>query len=220
MLELEKFEKIHQKAQNIEGWFGENEAKLLYELTLNKNSEAAVVEIGSWCGKSLSYIASAVQDSNSNSPIFSIDPYLTSKNEYNGKYETFVANMTKLGFFHQITQIREKSQRVGENFSLPIALLFVDGFHQYPSVKKDFELFYPKIITNGYFVIHDVCCYEGPTRLVKEAILEEPTFKVIDFRDLSVFVQKVDSLTVQDIETNKKFLKIIEEKSKDVSLAL
>lgn len=203
------FEYIHQFAQNIEGWFGENEAKTIFKLASNLNNQGCIVEIGSWCGKSLSYISYGALKNGFNNKIYSIDPFLTSKNEYNGKFETFQDNLKKLNLLDKITHIREKSQIVGESFNENIELLFIDGFHQYDFVKKDFELFYPLIIENGYFILHDVCCYEGPTRLIEEIIQTRTDLKILAFENLSIFTQKVKNLSPQEIESNKEFLNLI-----------
>ena len=73
------FETYYNEIQNIEGWFGINEARLFYE-TINKlKGVASMVEIGSWCGKSLIFTHLISTYNGNNCKKYSIDPFLTSK---------------------------------------------------------------------------------------------------------------------------------------------
>lgn len=212
------FEEVNSLAKNIEGWFSDSEAKLLYSISKNLKGIGAVVEIGSWCSKSITYIAAGVLKAGLSSKIFCIDPFLTSKNESNGRYEIFVENLKKHNLYDRITHIKEKSQIAGQKFDEKIELIFIDGFHQYDFVRKDFELFYPKVVEGGYLAMHDVGCYKGPTVLMKEVILSSDNCKVITYEDLTLVIQKVAFLTEEDIINNKKFVDIIDEKIKTESL--
>lgn len=202
------FEEVHNIAQDIEGWLSVNEAKLLYDLASSSTGKGAIVEIGSWCGKSLIYEAFAALGNNFQNKIISIDPYLTSVDEPNGKYETFVSNLKANGIFEKITHIKEKSQVAGVKFSEPIEFIFVDGFHKYEAVKQDFELYFPKIIENGFMAIHDVFYFQGPTDLVME-LAQNNLVKIVDMVDSIALIQKVEKLNESDMENNKRILDFI-----------
>ena len=204
------FQEVEILAEKIDGWLKPAEARLLYDMALNLKGEGAIVEIGSWCSKSITLIAAGALKAKNSCKKISIDPFLNSKDEPNGMYETFIANLKEHGLFDKIIHIREKSQIAGEVFDEKIELLFIDGFHQYDAVKKDFDLFYPKIIDEGYVMIHDVACYEGPTILVKELAINNPTFKIIEFTDTILLAQKVAELTNKDKANNENIVSIIE----------
>lgn len=202
------FEEALLITEDFEGWIAKDEAELLYNTAAKLKGNGVIVEIGSWCGKSLTIITTGALKNGFNSKIYSIDPFLTSKDEPNGKYETFIQNLKKNNLDNKITHIKEKSQIAGLNFNEIIEFIFIDGFHTYDAVKKDFDLFYPKIIEGGYIAIHDIGYYKGPTDLVME-LAHNDTFKIIDFKCSTVLAEKVSKLTTIEQENNKKYIEII-----------
>lgn len=205
------FEQTHSIAKNIEGWLTDDEAKLLYNIASTSKGDGVIVEIGSWCAKSLTYITMGALSSGFKNKIYSIDPFLTSKDDTNGKYETFISNLKTNNIYDNVIHIKEKSQVVGQTFSEKIEFIFIDGFHKYESVKQDFELFYPKLMDNGYIAIHDVIYYQGPTDLAIE-LSTDSTFKIIGIHSSTILAQKVTKLTDEDIENNKRTVKLIQER--------
>ncbi len=211
------FAQIKQITDKIEGWLHDEEAELLYSLAKEAKGNGAILEIGSWCGKSIVCMSLPAVDAGFEGKIYSIDPFLTSKDEPNGKYETFLSNLEQNGLLKRVCHIKEKSQIAGENFEENIEILFIDGFHKYDYVKKDFELFFPKLIQNGYVCIHDICYYEGPTVLVEE-LVQNDNFRMIKLCQSTLLAQKVNKLSESDLEDNKKILELIKSKSKCCSM--
>lgn len=211
------FEEVHSIAKNIEGWLSDKEARFLYECAASLSNRGALVEIGSWCGKSMIYVTSAALKNGFNNKIFSIDPFLTSKDVPNGKFDMFVFNLNKNGILDRVTQIREKSQIVGESFNENIEFIFIDGFHKYDAVKRDFELFFPKVVNQGFIAIHDICCYEGPTRLVIE-LVENNSIKIVDFCDSIILIQKVEVISESDIQNNLRVVEEMKARTSDIEL--
>lgn len=206
------FEHYYNKVQNIEGWFRFNEARLFYE-TINKlKGNASMVEIGSWCGKSLIFTHLISTENNNNCKKYAIDPFLTSKNEPNGKYEIFIENLKKYNLLDKIVHIKEKSNDAGKKFKNDIEFLFIDGFHVYQCVKNDFELFSKHVVENGYILIHDVSAWFGPTQLIYDIAESATNMQILDFQDLTVLMQKVPVLNKEGIEKNRYFANIIKQK--------
>src|SRR5574344_1874608 len=144
------FETAEENAKDLEGWLGEPDRKALYKYAAKASCRACFIEIGSWGGKSLTYLTYSILEQKSPCKIYSIDPFLTFKDEPNNMYEKFIVNIKKVKIYDRVKHIKEKSQEVGKNWTEPISFIFIDGFHKYDWVKKDFELFFPHIITNGY----------------------------------------------------------------------
>ncbi len=209
VLSLTSFEDVHAIAKDLDGWLDVTEAELLYNTASKLNNNGAIVEIGSWGAKSLTYMTLAALNNGFNNRIYSIDPFLTSKDEPNGMYDTFISNLKKNNILDKITHLKEKSQIVGKTFSDKIEFIFIDGFHKYEAVKQDVELFYPKVVLNGYMAIHDVGTYQGPTDLVIE-LAQRDDYKIINHSALTVLAQKVSSLSDTDRENNKKITDILE----------
>lgn len=208
MLTKSFFEEALLISEDFESGVTLDEAELLYTTAAKLKGDGVIVEIGSWCGKSITIIATGALKNGFNNKIYSIDPFLTSKDEPNGKYETFIQNLKKNNLDDKITHLKEKSQIAGQNFNENIEFIFIDGFHTYDAVKKDFDLFYPKIVEGGYIAIHDVAYYKGPTDLIMK-LIHNDTFKIIDFKYTTVLAQKVSLLTEEEKENNKKYAEII-----------
>lgn len=204
------FDELYDLNQDIDGWLTKNEARLLYDTTCKLNGAGAIVEIGSWCGKSLMFLVAGALKSQNTCKKISIDPFVNSKDEPNGMYDVFVNNLKKLNIWDNVTHIKEKSQVAGSNFKEKIELIFIDGFHKYEAVKKDYELFFPNLVDGGFVLFHDVISYTGPFTLVKELAKNDDKFKILRYEDNCLLAQKVIKLTAEDKLNNKTNIDLIE----------
>jgi predicted O-methyltransferase YrrM len=64
----------------------------------------------------------------------------------------------KLSFYRNIFVIQGLSYKAASFIECNglVDLIFIDADHSYEGVKKDFEAWYPKIKTGGFFAFHDV----------------------------------------------------------------
>ena len=69
--DLSRYRRI---TEPIPGMISSEAAELLYGICVTQDVEGDVMEIGSWQGKSTSYLARAVRDS-SNGPMLAVDHY-------------------------------------------------------------------------------------------------------------------------------------------------
>jgi len=206
------FDKYYKEIENIEGWFSREDAKLFCETICNLKGKGAMVEIGSWCGKSLIFSHLISTDRKNNCKKYSIDPFLTSKDAPNGKYPKFLENLKKFKLDDKIFHIKEKSNDTGLHFKDDIEFLFLDGFHVYEYVKKDFELFSKRVISGGYILFHDIATWHGPTQLVYELSEKSDIIKFLNFAGRTLLTQKVEKLSKQDKEKNIQIANLIKEK--------
>ena len=111
---------------------------------------AVVVEIGSFKGRSTAFIASGLKSGQ----IYCIDVWSNVMDLI-----AHADNMKLLGYHNMVTQIRGLSKEVAKSWSKtwnkPIDMLFIDGNHNYPNVKQDYELWSPYVKTGGINAIHD-----------------------------------------------------------------
>ena len=206
------FEKYYKEVENIDGWFTKDDAKIFYEIICNLKGNGVMVEIGSWCGKSLIFSSLISTDRMNNCKKYSIDPFLTSKDIPNGMYKKFLDNLKKFKLQDKIIHIKEKSNNVGLNFKDNIEFLFIDGFHAYEYVKRDFDLFLDKVIPEGYILLHDVSSWYGPTQLIYDISENYDNVKILYFAGVTVVMQKVKKLSIQDKEKNIAISNMIKEK--------
>ena len=74
-----------------------------------------------------------------------------------------------------------------------IGLLFIDGAHDYESVKNDFNGWLPRMSQEGYVAFHD-CNQPGPNRLIREIIQKYPSIELLGLRD-TLFIMQLYPIT-------------------------
>lgn len=178
-----------ERMRPIMGWFTEPEAELLLTTAGTVLWElpptCAVVEVGSYYGRSTVLLASAMLDLRPGGRLIAIDPHdgvisLSGRPDQKGAptFEAFCRTLTAAGVRDAVEIVRERSTDVV--WDQPIGLLFVDGLHDYDSVRADFDHFDRWILPGGFVAFHD--CSEdfpGVVRLVDE-VDERPEYGWVD----------------------------------------
>ncbi|MCL0091478.1 class I SAM-dependent methyltransferase, partial [Dehalococcoidales bacterium] len=118
---------------------------LLYKLAKNLPLGQAIVEIGSWKGKSTVWLAKGAAAGQRNK-VYSIDPHQGSEAHIHiseseeDTYPAFLANLTKAGIQDIVVPLITTSQQVARWWRRSIGLLWIDGSHNYEDVKRDLFL--------------------------------------------------------------------------------
>jgi predicted O-methyltransferase YrrM len=145
--------------ENIDGWFTfPNLYKMAVE-TAPDNSH--FVEIGSWMGKSASYMAVEIINSNKNIKFDCIDTWQGSVEHIdrdevkeNTLYDKFLDNIEPVK--NVINPIRMHSLNAVDLYDdNSLDFVFIDAAHDYENVIKDIRAWYPKVKTGGLFAGHD-----------------------------------------------------------------
>lgn len=158
-------EKIKWVEKNIAGTLYKGDCEFLYNLARKCEGRGAIVEIGSFLGKStacLGYGSKAGQKSR----VYAIDPFdggnSRPKSSFirdiirGGNYfHKFLENIKKAGLLDIVKPIPKRSIEAINDIKEPIELLFIDGAHSYEKVKQDFTTYFPKVIQGGTVAFHD-----------------------------------------------------------------
>ena len=163
---------IYQEEQFGEKWFGYEE---LYKSFVDRlNDGSTIVEVGSWKGKSASYLAVEIINSKKNIKLYCVDTWKGSAEHQFDQiiiedklYELFLNNVKTL--LNVITPIRQNSieaSKLFEDDSLDI--VFINADHSYDAVKADIEAWYPKVKNKGILAGHDYGGWPDVTRAVDE----------------------------------------------------
>ncbi len=207
----EEIKSIKKITDEVHGWLSDDEAVSLYKLAKVSSKKGAIVEIGSWQGKSTVWLAK------SGNKVYAIDPHIGAPEQVEQyghniqTFEKFKSNINKAGILAMIVPIVKTSEEAFKSwFGAPISLLFIDGSHQYEDVKKDFLLWSPLVIYGGIIAFHDTPA-PGPSRVLEEFIYSSKSFKVVKVVDSLTIVYKTKSLPLftyykQRFEGFKKFL--------------
>lgn len=200
------------KYLSIPGYLTVNEAKALYDAARNLPSrKPVVVEIGSHLGKSSFVLAKALQRTKRPAGrLYCIDPFDASGDtsavaDYEARRKAiqqpllvqFKSNMKKGAVEQTVTPIVGLSHEVAMSFSEPsIDMLFIDGNHDYPAVKRDFLDWVPKLTVGGVLALHDVFAtpfddhYDGPWKVISEYVLNNSEWKWFRLVDTLALVEK------------------------------
>ena len=159
---------ILKEMRSIEGWLTASEADLLISATQSALSDCpnvgALVEVGSYCGRATTVIASVVRAVRATARVWAIDPHDGFVGAHDQglervepKLATLHANIerAKLAPFVQIVRARAHDVPWSE----PICLLLIDGLHDYPNVLKDFSHFEPHLCDGALVAFHDYAEY-------------------------------------------------------------
>ena len=170
----------------IEGWISDIEGYVLYRLARDGEGEGAIVEIGSWMGKSTAWLA-AGSLARKREPVIAVDTFKGSPEhqerdvlrEEGTTYHRFTGNLERAGVFaHVEPRIATSLEAAAAWDGRPIRLLFIDGDHSYEAAKADLDAWLPQVVEGGYVVFDDVIdAFPGVQRVFAEATAEAGPLK-------------------------------------------
>ncbi|HEE9034869.1 TPA: class I SAM-dependent methyltransferase [Bacillus cereus] len=173
--------------ENIEGWLSTYEQLALLHLpSLVDNLPGGIVEIGSYKGKSTVALAlgSSIL-STQKRPIYAIDPFIVPP------FKFFQENIKKQKLEHMIIPIKKHSEEAYNDCPKHIAAIFIDGDHEYSSVKQDITLYAPKVVKNGLLAFHDYSDYWPGVYKAVEELCNNNNFEYIAIYDSLLIIRKI-----------------------------
>jgi predicted O-methyltransferase YrrM len=178
------FERAWSFAAQTRGWLTHGEAELLYRLSAAACVFGRVVELGSYCGRSSIVLAAGLAGASSD-PLVCVDTFRGSAEHQPGRRHfhpetlvdgvvdtqpAFVRNVQQAGLLERIAVMRLSTLDAAARISGSIGLLFVDADHDYEAVCGDLRAWSPRIVDDGWVVIHDVGAWSGPTRAAADLL--------------------------------------------------
>lgn len=163
--QITDLDRLSAMAGTIPGMIAPRSGEILYTLCLFQQAAGDVVEIGSWQGRSTSYLALATRQSG-NGQFHAIDhfkgnvgkesAYAVGSKDLSDLRDNFLGNMAKMGLsdavhLHDMSNDRAAVELAGT----PIRFLFIDGDHTPEGVRKDVELFFPLLVPGAIVAFDD-----------------------------------------------------------------
>lgn len=166
--------------RGMDGWLSSKEASLLYRLAAKVTGKGAIIEIGSWKGKSTTCLALGSR-SNANTEITAIDPH-TGSSEHGDvdTYEEFLQNISQNGIADIVSPIRDYSHNVAKTWKKPVELLWIDGAHEYEYVLQDLMDWEPFLVEGGIIAFHD-STMAGPWKVLEDHLYKGRKFHNVCF---------------------------------------
>jgi hypothetical protein len=178
---------ILARMRAVEGWLDDDEADLLIAAAVRALNDApnahAIVEVGSYCGRGTVVLGSVVKAVRPAVRVWAVDPH-------DGKIgaadrsvavgptlEKLKANLARASVADVVEVVHAAAPQVA--WKEPIALLVIDGLHDYAHVSQDFAHFGPWVANGGYVAFHDYAGYfPGVVAFVDELLADGVCRKV------------------------------------------
>jgi predicted O-methyltransferase YrrM len=170
-------ERARQRAADVDGWLSDAQGRVLFHAAAASTGQGAIVEIGSWKGRSTTWLASGARLAGRR--VYAIDPHSRSREDPEADtLDEFLANLARGGLTDVVEPLIMRSEEAATHVAGPIELLFIDGDHSYDAVRRDAELWLPRVMDGGTVMFHDVAtaAYTGPRRIVRQMVCRDPQF--------------------------------------------
>ena len=188
------------KVKNIQGWLNNDEADLLIGVALKACKEFPapqnILEIGSYHGKSTVLLGSIAKEYFDKATVYAIDPHEGNVGAADQGIQTlapslemFNKNISEAGVAESIKLIKDYSYKV--EWDKPIALLFIDGLHDYVNVAKDFWHFADWVLPGGYIAFHDYADYYPGVIAFVDELLETGKYIKTGKAESMIVLQKI-----------------------------
>ncbi|NBI29838.1 class I SAM-dependent methyltransferase [Chengkuizengella marina] len=148
------------KKNKVFGMMTEDELQALLLCVMNHDVDGDIVEIGAWAGLSTILLAMGETLSRLHRRVITIDHFkgsLEHQAMLKGKstYSMFMRNISLCKVKDKIKVLQMDSQEAHKLLDQQISILFLDGSHMYPHVKKELKYYPEKVKKNGLILIHD-----------------------------------------------------------------
>jgi Methyltransferase domain/Glycosyl transferase family 2 len=172
---------ILERMRAVDGWLSDEEADLLIaglaRALQELPGEAAVVEIGSYCGRSTTVLGSVTRALAPARHVHAIDPHdgeIGSQDQgllhTSPTLPTFQRNMAATGLTEIVRVHPARSYDV--EWDAPVGFLLIDGLHDYANVSRDFWHFERWLVEGAYVAFHDYADYfPGVKAFVNELLV-------------------------------------------------
>jgi glycosyltransferase involved in cell wall biosynthesis len=189
VVDKKDIKRVWDLVRSFEGFLSRHEGEFLYGAARACVGKGVIVEIGSFKGRSTSWIGSGSRAGNK-VPVYAIDPHI-SPVEHKGvsSFETFKKNIGHAGVSDLIHPIVKKSQDAVTSWSKPIEFLWIDGDHSYEGARIDYDLWAPFVVEGGVVAFHD-STGDAVQRVVKETIFSGAGYRNPGIVDSISYAQK------------------------------
>jgi len=162
---------IEINIDGVKGFLAADEAQALYETALNQSVKGPCLEIGSYCGLSSIYIASACQKTNS--VLYALDHHRGSEEHQLGEeyhdpdlynatdglmdsFTEFRRNIRRAKVEDYVVPLVASSELASRYWSIPLSMVFIDGGHSIEAAMMDYRSWAPHVMKGGILAIHDL----------------------------------------------------------------
>lgn len=147
------FEEAWARGDRISGWMTRAQGRALWDAARSVPSGAQILEIGSHQGRSTVVLASAARSVGA--AVIAVDPFIAG-GMFGGAAtrDRFLSNIDAAGVNDVVRLIPAKSTALRPGWSEPLAMLYIDGKHDYWTVRDDLR-WVGHLPTGAPVLVHD-----------------------------------------------------------------
>jgi len=155
-----RFEDVWKRADDIAGWLTRDQASVLFEAARSLQDGCTVVEIGSHEGRSTVVLASGLPPGGRLRTIDPFDPAWRYGGA--GTRNRLIAHLQSCGVTERVDVVAETSRAARASYDGPVDLLYIDGKHDYLTVRDDLR-WADRVPAGGVVLVHDAFSSLGVT---------------------------------------------------------
>ena len=162
---------LRKVAEAAKGFLPDDEADALYDAAWAMASRGPILEVGTYCGKSATFLGAAARANNGIA--FTVDHHHGSEENQpgwewhdtelvdpaTGVIDTlpfFRRTMHDAGLDDVVVAVVGPSRPIADTWSTPLAMLFIDGGHGVEHCINDYEGWARHVMPGGVLAVHDV----------------------------------------------------------------
>jgi MMP 1-O-methyltransferase len=173
-------ERARRVAASIDGWLSDAQGRALFEAAASTTGRGAIVEIGSWKGRSTIWLAIGARLAGQR--VCAIDQHRNSREDPTADtLQEFRDNLDRAGVADVVDPFVMTSEEAAAQITGTVELLFIDGDHSDEGARRDAELWLPRLVDGGTVMFHDAATagYTGPRRVVQRMVCRDRRFHQI-----------------------------------------
>ncbi len=180
-------ERLPSEVDPVEGHLSPREIRFLALLAAVPRADGAILEIGSFKGRSTVVLAKAA-GLIGDEKVYAVDP-MTAPSETDpdlrgaaDSLTDFRRNIDSMGVADRVELNQTFSYELAKTWDKTLRLLWIDGDHTYAGTRLDLEGFSPHLADKAIVAMHDVLHeFDGGLRVMMEHILLSPNFGACGF---------------------------------------
>jgi hypothetical protein len=159
---------VFRQIEKMEGWLDPDEADILMtsatQAVLRHATGDALVEVGSYCGRSTTILAHVAKSIGAGSRVFAIDPHEGMVGAVDSGIKRTQPTLERLKHNLRLAEVADAVEIVRRRsfdveWTGSISFLLIDGLHDYASVCRDLHHFEPHLCDGALVAFHDYASY-------------------------------------------------------------
>lgn len=163
--------KLPLDIDSVKGFLAADEGEALHRYALESSSLGSCLEVGSYCGKSTVYLATACKTANS--VLFAVDHHRGSEEHQRGEeyhdgdlydsgeelmdsFREFRRTLRRAGLTETVVPIVAESKLAARSWGVSLGMVFIDGGHSMEAALTDYRCWVSQILPGGILAIHDI----------------------------------------------------------------